>query len=315
MKKKSLLILLVLLLTLTMTVGCGKKEYDLGLNLAQGHEYKLNIDMDQTIDREVMGKKMSSDQTMNMDYSFKVDKINQDGNYVLTVKYNNVDLKVNNKQSYLSEMQQERMNKKINNKLKNSMKALENKKFTVIMSDTGDIVKINGYQKLMEGMLKNLSQEDAPGASKGVKKLANKEVLKKRWKQNLSYLPDKPVEIGESWTRKIKFKKPLPMIVVNTYTLEKNKKDKVVIKTKGTVKMDKTNLAKHMGLSHLKEVEIKCNMNGNQTGEVILDSNSLWTKKAKLNQKINGKVSIIKGDQSTEIPMKMKSKIKMTGSY
>lgn len=314
---KRIALLVCLILSLVLTVACVNEDYDLGLKLEEGKEYRLSTSMSQNIKQELMGNQISIEQVMDMVYSFKVEEVDEEGNYLLTAKYTKLDVNLENLRSDLPKEAQEKMNQEINNNITKGMNPLLNKEFTMKMSKSGDIIEIEGYEKLIESMILNMSEDGNPHMAETMKSLFNKESVKKMWKQNLSYLPDHPVDIGDSWTTSFKLDQPLPMSIVTTYTLKSVDKDKVILETDGIIKMGDIDFSQFMNIPQQEELEIDFNFDGNQTGDIVLNTSNLWIREMKLNQTMSGSITVSNKnvDQAIEIPMEIISKAIITGSY
>ncbi len=315
MKSRSILLLFIIL-TLVLTVGCISEDYELALKLKEGKEYNLSNNITQVINQEIMGNKISMEQTIDMLYTFVVDQIDAEGNYTLTTEYNSLDIGINKFKSTLPQVQQEEINQEVNNAINQMMRPLLNKKFTIKMTNRGEIIEILGYEELMESMIENMPPGSNSTMVEQIKGFIDKDSIKQTWQENLSYLPNEPVNLGESWERSLTMEDPLPITVITTYTLESVDQNEVVIKTEGSIEMGNIDFSQFLGTAVQEGIEVDCDFTGDQTGSIILDINSLWVKNMEVEQNMSGKIIITNTniDQSIEMPMEVISKSVVTGS-
>ncbi|SJZ30535.1 DUF6263 family protein [Selenihalanaerobacter shriftii] len=310
--KKIICLILVLALTITLSYATIAKKverkYDLGVKFEKGVEYKLNSSIYQKVNQQMLGKNMAMEQTFDIGYTLKVKDIDSKNNYNLVMKYTKMDLQIKNIQNGSQGINSQELNQKLNNEMKKISKAFLNKKITITVSNKGNIINIEGYEKLVEEILSDM--EDNTMKEKVLKRIINKNFIKRNWKQPMGYLPDHSVSIGESWENKFKMTDPLDITIITSYTLKDVKDDKIIIDSNSNIDVGNIEF-KQEGM------ELASNFNGNQTGEIILDREYNWIDVATFNQSISGKISVGMKNQDFKLPVKieMTTDGKLVGEY
>lgn len=126
----------------------------------------------------------------------------------------------------------------------------------------------------------------------------------------MAIYPDKPVGIGDSWSRKVAVAKGFAMIVDNTWTLKARRGGIAVVEIKSAVKPNPN--AKPLDMGPLK---LQYDIGGKQQGEMEIDEATGWVIKAKMTQDLSGKVRVQGGAGAPggmTWPISIKSDIRVT---
>jgi Family of unknown function (DUF6263) len=81
---------------------------------------------------------------------------------------------------------------------------------TLVMSPTGALQKIEGFDRMMTKMLAKLPQNRAGAATLNMMKgFVNEDAMRNMFSQGYSQLPDRQVKIGETWNTEVTIKNPM----------------------------------------------------------------------------------------------------------
>ncbi|GAA4325964.1 hypothetical protein GCM10023184_14310 [Flaviaesturariibacter amylovorans] len=167
------------------------------------------------------------------------------------------------------------------NKMFRSMKG---KAFTMKVNREGKVVSIEGMQQMADAVVNSmgLPEEARAGVLQGFSQQFNDESLKETFSQSFNIFPNKPVKVGDTWTRTFAGERT-PLNTKTTYTVKAIEGGNVVLDAKSDVSMT--------GQQSMKGV---------QTGTMRVDG--------KTGLVLNGEVNL-----ALEGPMKMTSKGTFTG--
>jgi hypothetical protein len=156
--------------------------------------------------------------------------------------------------------------------LSNMFAAMKGKSFTMDVNEQGEILKVEGFDKIGEAMARELQvpETQKEGMMETFKQQFSDEAVKEAFGQSFGIFPDKPVKIGDKWTKTSKSMGKSGMTLNTTYTV-KNIKD---------------------GKAYL-DVYSKVNTGdpkapGTQTGKMVVDTKTGLVTDANLNVKVEG---------------------------
>lgn len=249
---------------------------ELKFNLPEGSKYLYSTDIKQQT--STMGQSMTNNMLMEFTYDVKAAENN---NKQLAVTYTRMKMDMNGMGQTMS------YDSNDSAKANPNMKALNNmigKSFTTTVAPNGSIVKVEGIEGL------------APAGTPGM----DAEAMKQMMQTSFNIFPDKPVKVGESWTKTSDMNMQMMKMKMDTkYTLKKVDGDKATIEMDGKISTGAGTEVQGM----------KLDLNGTQTGTMEVEIATGQAVSGDIKQIIKGKMQA--GGQ--EIPMDVTSEIKITG--
>ena len=313
MKNKGLniLILLSCLVILNSSFVLGQEKYDLKLNFEVEDEYKLETVITQDIKQSFMGMEINMEQEIELAYNFIVKEITPAGNYIISVEYTEFDLDISNFSMDDLAMPQrqgieENDEAEIEKELDEFSQDFIGQEFKLELSKQGDVISISNYEEITEEILAGV---DDPTAKENLAEVSNEEYLRESWEQFLTYLPQQEVAVGDSWESSFEINHPIAIEVLNNYKLEAVNDENIIISF-GTD--SKTN---NISLKQEKNEEMEFDFQGQQSGNIILNSESNWIEEMNLTQEISGflSISLDQQGQQLRIPMELTTELKANG--
>jgi hypothetical protein len=117
--------------------------------------------------------------------------------------------------------------------------AMLGQSYTIKVSPKGDVLDVNGIDELREAVHKKLPPgADVSLSANAVALYMDKKNVKEMTQATLAMYPDKPVEQGESWSKKSTFAVGFGMITDSKYTLQKREGGVAVIAASAAVRSD-----------------------------------------------------------------------------
>ena len=290
-------------LTILLFACTGSKELvGLRYNLEEGNAYKQEQTITQAMSYTMMGMPIDQKTTTITNTTHKVKAINEAGNFLTDVTYDRVrstSEAMGQTQTYDSDTDTTRGADVL---ARNPQGFLVGNTITTEMTPNGEIVAIEGLQQ----MVKQMFGEDAAGndlSKSAFLEMFNEEQMKRNFGQASNIYPEDSVQVGDTWTTKMKIEKPMPMQTDMTYTLKDAKPDVFVLGLEGTLSTGEN------GAIDMGGQKVDVTMDGTMSGELTVDRATGWILQSRLVQDAKGKMNI-KGIQAD---MNIKTTTEITG--
>ncbi len=300
----------ILLIVLMTSVFCQSGEVDISLKLKKGDSFRFSIVTNSNIMQEMNGQKNETTSKMTLITVQTVDSVFSNGDYQIAMYYDSLQNEIAN--SLIQNKQQDELSQILN-------KTIVGKKFYMRITPKWKVLDISGVDEMMHNMLDKIMENEQFKANAQVKPMMEEFFKKNLSKDNFTKMfqhisgafPDAPVKVGSTWNHDIVIDVGIaPINMKNIYRLKKIEDGRLIIALESSViKNEKAEPTK------IGPVEMRLQMEGTQTGDIILDSKNCWMKEMALDQKMDGtmKMKVAKGDQIQEmnIPMEIKTKVLM----
>ncbi len=182
--------------------------------------------------------------------------------------------------------------------LNKNMRAMENKPIYLYMDSKNEIVKIDGYEDLMDD-----AYTDDPQLKAQMDKMYSKDELNNMMGMMFRIYPDHPVKVGDKWENVSNFKMgPMSMELKNKYKLKEVENGVAVIEVdadySGGGKMDNTG-----------GMNMKMDMDGKQKGTVSVSTENGYMKAGNYDMTMKADATVM----GQKVPIDMTGKYTMKG--
>lgn len=257
-------------------------KIDLHLNLSAGETYSYTTDYNQYIVQEIMGSSIEIRQQMTTDYRYQIES--NDGDEIkIKATYERLQMQFEAPQGdFVFDSNNPQMDDKFT-----KLNSMIDKPFYIYMNSEGKVTKVEGYDQIIAG----LELDD------NIKELLTDSALMNSVEMNI-YAPH-PVSMGDSWNKIRSY--ALGKLQLNsdlTYTLEGMSEDLAWLNVSGQISA--------IGTEEAYEMEFS----GTQSGTLETDINTGMISHGNINMDID---AVIKS-QGFEVPMKMNTTIRMSGT-
>lgn len=260
-------ILSVMLLAFTVMTLSSTAKSKLRLNLKKGTTYEMSTTMTMNMDQEIMGQKVKMEQKMEMILNYKVLEELANQNYLLEYAVTRIKIGVNaNGQQVDMDSENE------SNPAAEKLKGLIGSAVKIEITPAGKIEKVEG----LEEMLKNAGGDKM--MEQMIPMFSSDEGFKSFMSQTFGYLPEDKVGTGDKWSNTAKMGAPMNMEIDMDYELLSLKKSKANLQVNSVFKGDTK--IEQSGIS------INMNIDGSQTGTMLIDAKDGWLRSSELNQDI-----------------------------
>lgn len=260
---------------------------NLKFNFQKGSKYKYVVKNSQMIKESTMGQSMEVNQDMDMTSSYEVSAAEGD-NKKLTVTYDKIAMKQKNAMAGM-DMNYDSDDKGHSNPMLSTLGDMLHKPFSMTVTDKGEVVAVDGFDKLMPASGKAIMSDSA---------------IRDMMQQAFYIYPQKPVKPGDTWTNS--YAMSLQVMKMKT---ENNFKLVSVNNGVAHVEMNSTiSTAPGTGGPEMKDVKME--LNGTQTGSMDIDINTGMLISSKLKQQITGNIET----QGMKMPMSISTDVNVAGT-
>jgi hypothetical protein len=286
-----------LLLMVVLIIGCAGPKVVLKFNLKPGTVYKYKVTTDQHIVQTIQGNVVDMDQQIIMEYRYDVQEINDQGNIVVGVVYEQIGYVQDGPLGHV-EYRSWEDNEEIP-MLARGFASLVDQGFIMEISPEGSIVDIKGTDKIIDRMIEDMDLSGMGGMVEEMRKNMQDQfgdaALRETMKSMFSIYPDHPVGVGDSWQATWDMSKGFPMILNNTWKLKQIDEKEVILDVYTKVEANKD--AK---LIQIGGMEMSYDLSGEQSGSMVLERATGWCTRSQVTQDFEGTIKASGGMFGTE---------------
>lgn len=283
----------MLLACVTFSHGQDTGKVQFRLRLQEGQSFRSETVSRQVVTQSIFGNEQKMDQTIGMTYRYDVESVAPDGTAAIKVSYDELKMVMGGPTG------------KIDYDSKNppaeipaaakGVAAMLGQSFTIEMNPQGQVTKVEGLGAMLDRIISGLDLPD--GAAKSMvndmfKKQFDGEAMVGTMQAMMAIYPEVPVGVGDTWTKTVNVTAGFPMQMDNTYTLESRAGGMATLDVQTTIRSDPDAEPVTMG-----PMKITYNINGRQSGQMVLHETVGWTMSSKTTMEFKGdvKVSVVPG--------------------
>ena len=172
--------------------------------------------------------------------------------------------------------------------------------FKLAMTPKGEVTKVDGFKQMVESLSNRISVPDnmRDQMKKQMGQSFNEDQIKQSFAQGFSVYPDKPVKVGDSWTKNMdKTVSNMKMLQEIKYTVKEIKDNSVLLDMAGTLKSATA--------SDTAATMVKMDMSGDEKGTLEIQRSTGMVS--------HGNIDMTMKMNTAGHPMNMKMKITMEG--
>lgn len=291
MKPKNRILTLLVATIVLFSLQLSAKT-SLRLNLTKGSVYEMTVSITSNMDQEMMGQQMKIETKMLMLLDYKVADVLTNKNYLIeyTVAQVKVDVSANGQQMSMDSQTG-------GNPSSEKLKAMVGQVIKMEVTPAGKVEKVEG----IEAFISKLGDDKM--MVQMVPMFSSDEGFKSFVGQTFSYVPENEVEQGAKWSSKAQLTAALNMDMQVDFELASTSGKDLNLNVTSTFS----------GAKPVEQMGMKMDMqiDGTQSGTMVVDSSDGWMKSQNLNQNIK-MVMKMKNPQTGDdmsIPIEMKSVI------
>jgi hypothetical protein len=301
------------LVSMLILSSCGngsKEKITLQYNFKQGDVLKQNMVMSMDLVQKAMGQEMKINLVMSSKTTLDVKESREDS-YALEVKFK--ELKTEIKMPNLDAAGTISFDSNTDDDVATQtnlgpmFKAVIDKPFEVVMTNTGKVKSVKGLETFVESMLnsfdENVSEDIRQQMATQFGSQFSEEAFKSQFEQNTRYFSDKPVGVGDSWNVKMETTASNFAITVDVKSSVKSiEGNDVNLNIDGTVSTPAGYEQDFNG------VKAKVSLKGTQKGTMKVSKDTGWVISSDIMMNFNGEIEI----EGMKVPVYAASKITVT---
>lgn len=290
----------VIIAVLGTGISCERTtdRISLKLRLRQGEAYTLNLVSDQIVSQSVYGQERQSRRKTRIGFGYVVAEVDGEQNALLRVTFQSVAFKHDGAGAAVdfdSLHPPESLSP-----ADEVFAALAGRSFFITVSPDGRISKVEGVEQLLTEMVARLNPSEGPIREtlvEGLRRQYNEQSLREMMGNVMGFFPDEPVAVGESWTKNITVAEGFPMVLVNTWTLQKRENGvaSIGVQSVGTPNSESSPVS----VGNMKTIYHLC---GEQRGRIDIDEDTGWIIHGRLFQQLSGHVMITNAPHLSDVP-------------
>lgn len=172
----------------------------------------------------------------------------------------------------------------------------------------GNVVKIDGYEAVAQNMIDAMNLPEGQGREMMagmVKSQFNEETIKQWAGSTAGAYPGKPVARGDSWKHEQKVAGMMPMAIGTTYTLKDFDDQTVTLTIDGKIGPNPD-----AGVAEMGGAQIDAEMNGTQSGELVLERDTGWLSSSRAGMDMEGGMTVSQPNgQPVDVEMKISGEV------
>lgn len=254
------------------------------LKLEKGKKYYVRTVAEQEVSQIVIIQEWSMEQTIGTGMDLEVNDVDVNGTMWLDETYAWVKARKKDQRSetvYDSSKKDSSVPRTLQ-----QFAALLGEGFSLRMTPEGQVKAVRGSKRMRENISKKLPAGPLGEIlMKDLERHISKEAIKELTENSMAMYPDKPVGVGDSWSREVVLSQGLPMVLEHKWTLKERKNGVAVIEVNSVVTPNRK--AKPMETGGAK---ISYEFSGRQRGLVQMQESTGLITGSKINQDISGQM-------------------------
>jgi hypothetical protein len=284
--------------------GAGEAGITYKLALEKGKTRVMTTTTDQDIKQTMMGQVQEIKQKQVMTVLLEVTEVNEDGTAWVKYKYDRIQIEMAGPMAVKYDSAE--TTGEPDNPMVKSAAAMVGKEMLVKMAPSGHVEEVKGFDEILQAIIDGIEMPEGQKqmVAEQIKNQFGEEMITQLLDQAQAILPEKAVQVGDSWNSRVEIEKGLPMIMENTYTLKDSQGGISTIDVSSKILPNEGAPMEMMG------TKIAFKLSGGQKGVSEVNEKTGWLVKSTINQDLAGEINIIMPDQQNAppaIPMEIKS--------
>ena len=284
------------------------KKVDFKFQLEADKTYSQSMTINGKTKQTMMGQAREIDSKVTNTTNFKL-KNTDEGSNVYTVWYSHIGIEsaeTGNTQTISSDTS----SLEVVDPFSATLAQVVDKEFEARISEKGEVTELLGLEEMIAEITGG--SEEEPNEMSAVLSSGFGDSGFRNNVEGVTHIfPDKPVNVGDTWSRDQNSNTGFPLVIKNTYTLKSVTGDLAVIDVKGPVSVNPEQERAEMG-----GMEVLYFIEGERTGTLTVDINTGWVVEATFTDDIGGSLTISPNPQVPEgmtIPLAMKNVTTING--
>jgi len=284
-----------------IVLSANASAVQLSLKLNKGKTYFERTMIEQKMTQEMMGQQQIINLTIGMIQKADVLDVDSQGNMRIRYTYTWTRIK---QDGPMGSMDFDSAKQTTPPAGAEGFAALVGQSFSVRISPKGKVLDVNGVKEMAEAVRQKLPPGANPAdMSSPLSSFLEEQSIREMTEQSMAVYPEKPVDVGASWTTKQTIKRGMPMFTESKLTLQKLEGGVATIALAGTIKPDPSGPA-----MDVQGMKMKMDMAGTQDSTILMNEATGLVLSRKGKQNLKGQIKVgasAEGPFDMQIPMTM----------
>ena len=284
------------------------KKVDFKFQLEADKTYSQSMTIIGKTKQTMMGQAREIDSKVTNTTNFKL-KNTDEGSNVYTVWYSHIGIEsaeTGNAQTITSDTS----SLEVVDPFSATLAQVVDKEFEARISEKGEVTELMGLEEMIAEITGG--GEEEPNEMSAVLSSGFGDSGFRNNVEGITHIfPDRPVNVGDTWSRNQNSNTGFPLIIKNTYTLKSVSGNLAVIDVRGPVSVNPEQERAEMG-----GMEVLYFIEGERTGTLTVEIKTGWVVDATFTDDIGGSLTISPNPQVPEgmtIPLEMKNVTSISG--
>jgi hypothetical protein len=285
-------------------------KVQLRLNLQQGQTYDQVFAMQQKVSQTIQNRRTDVVSNMRFGIQSEVLEKKSDGTFKIKTTYRSAQMDNRITGVGDKEFVTHYDSTKPGNKVEPSTQVLEamiGQSISSTVSPRGEVLKIDGWDKLTERIVDNMK---VPAAQRAQMLKTMQGSLKSQTAQTigLAIFPETPVAIGDSWTMQSSQITTLPILLATRYALAAVENGVATLNVQSKISFNPD-----FSVQEISDSKVKTDLSGAQNGVMRVDESSGLPRSYELHLRLAGRISVTnskKPEANLSFPIYIKSTIR-----
>lgn len=275
----------LLVMSLLILTSCGPKKMNLGFNVKQGEKYKVQQTIEQKIVQTLQGQNLQTNQNINMGYTYDVSAVDDKEVSTITTTFDSVSVNITGNGENIQ--YDSSKGGAADDPLAAVYGGIIGKSITMKVDKQGNVVELQGVDKLMSDMLNNLKVDD-PQTRQSIQQALEQnfgdEALKESFSKVTKIYPKNDIKVGDTWEDTQTINMGYPITMTSKYTLKEEQGNLLTIDMTSDIKTSSAEPMDMMG------IRARYDLSGNQSGTFKLNKNTGIAESGNSTQKMAGSI-------------------------
>jgi hypothetical protein len=272
--------------------GTTASAVELQLRLAKGKTYYQKSTYDQHITQTVMNQQQAIDQTIGTGMKWDVLDVDAQGNMRIRQTYIWTAYKQTNP---MGSVEYDSAKQATPTAGAEVFAALLGQSFVVRVTPKGEVLDVNGVDEMRAAVLKKLPAGADQSAAGPAAMYLDKKNVKEMVGANLAIYPDKPVDVGQSWTKKQTITIGFGIITESKWTLQKREGGVGIIAVTASLRSDPSSPP-----MEAQGMKMKFDITGTQEGTLRVEEATGLILSDQTRQQLKGNINVSASADETQ---------------
>jgi hypothetical protein len=280
----------------------------LRLGLSEGTQYAFEQTIEIKTSQTIMGHKTVLQQTIGMGFDMRVSNVSDDGVASVQTTFADIHFRQATDNNQTAFAYDSRHPPEPLPPAAAGIAALKGLSFTVKLKPDGTVAGIEGVDRMVSLMEKAIRKRGGPMADvllESMKKQYNDESLSQQFQSITGFYPDRPVDVGDTWSHSASINLGIGMKQAVSYTLASFNDQTATIAVKGHIN------SKPAESLDAGQLSMSFDITGTHHGEIKLDRKTGWVIESRLKTLAEGNYSMqaAAGEKPITGPIKIEAVI------